>query len=340
MCKKPVISVIMPVYNAEKFLERAIQSILDQTFKDFELIIINDGSKDQSDQIIKSFSDHRIVYINNEKNLGLTKTLNKGVKLAKGDFIARMDSDDISFPVRFETQVEIFNSYSGIDMINTMSIIMTEEGRPKNINKYSVGFEALKFVNVFNCLVVHPSIMIKTEVMKRYYYREESASNYIEDLDLWTRMLGDGCVIYTIERPLLYYRIVGDSINRKHYHQQRKNHIRILSQYLMEENCFLSIREEDLRHFVDLRSRFRSLKEAENFHKMLRMYFRHIARKNVLSRICIRDMKLWMNYMIFKKYFSNFIKNKNFVIKFYSLIKIMFAVSPSFYQRNIKKILH
>ena len=97
----PKISVIMPAYNAEKYLREAIDSILGQTFTDFELIVINDCSRDDTEQIILSYQDPRIVYLKNEKNLGVAGTLNRGLEVARGAYIARMDADDRSVPDRF-----------------------------------------------------------------------------------------------------------------------------------------------------------------------------------------------------------------------------------------------
>ena len=107
--KNPLVSILMPVYNSEKYLREAIKSILNQTFTNFELIIINDGSTDNSLKIIKSFKDNRIKIIKNKGNLGLIKTLNKGIDLAQGKYIARMDADDIAMPKRLEKQIAFFN---------------------------------------------------------------------------------------------------------------------------------------------------------------------------------------------------------------------------------------
>ena len=101
----PKISVLMPVYNGDKYLKKSINSILRQTFDDFELIIINDGSTDLSLSIIKSYQDKRIKIINNSKNIGIAYSLNKGLNKANGDYIARQDQDDISHPERFMCQV-------------------------------------------------------------------------------------------------------------------------------------------------------------------------------------------------------------------------------------------
>src|SRR5215212_8979259 len=100
----PEISVILPVYNGEKFLGQAIESILGQSFPDFELIIVNDGSGDNSENIILSYTDKRVVYLKNQENSGLVSSLNRGVSVAKGKYIARMDADDISLPDRFKLQ--------------------------------------------------------------------------------------------------------------------------------------------------------------------------------------------------------------------------------------------
>ena len=104
----PEISCIMPAYNAAAFIRPAIESILNQTYGNFELIIINDGSTDDTDNIIKSYNDKRIIYIRNEENLKLIKTLNRGVDAARGRFIARLDSDDIALPTLFEEELKEF----------------------------------------------------------------------------------------------------------------------------------------------------------------------------------------------------------------------------------------
>src|SRR5688572_2119038 len=104
----PKVSVILPVYNGEKYLREAIESILCQTYEDFEFIIINDGSTDKSEEIILSYKDGRIVYSKNEFNKGLIYSLNKSIELASGELIARMDADDIAFPDRLQKQVDYF----------------------------------------------------------------------------------------------------------------------------------------------------------------------------------------------------------------------------------------
>ncbi len=119
MKEKPRVTVLMSVYNGEKYLREAIDSILNQTFKDFEFLIIDDGSTDSSADIIRSYTDFRIRLIQNEKNIGLTRSLNKGLKLAKGEYIARMDVDDISLPIRFEKQVSFLDKYEDVKLVGS-----------------------------------------------------------------------------------------------------------------------------------------------------------------------------------------------------------------------------
>lgn len=116
--ESPLISVILPVYNGENYLDKAIESILKQTYTNFELIIINDGSFDNTENIILSYNDKRIRYIKNEKNLKLIKTLNKGISLAKGLYISRMDADDIAIENLFQKQIETFTKDDTVDIVN------------------------------------------------------------------------------------------------------------------------------------------------------------------------------------------------------------------------------
>ena len=124
--KNPKVTVLMSVYNGEKYLQEAIDSILEQTFKDFEFLIINDGSTDKTGEILESYHDLRIKIINNEKNIGLTKSLNKGLKLARGEYIARQDADDISMPERLEKEVEFLETHQDYAVVGAFAKIINK----------------------------------------------------------------------------------------------------------------------------------------------------------------------------------------------------------------------
>jgi glycosyltransferase involved in cell wall biosynthesis len=228
----PKVSVILPVYNAEKYLKEAIDSILNQTYTDFELILINDGSTDGSQEIIDNYKDHRIVHISNEINKGLIYSLNKAIDFAKGKYIARMDADDIALPQRFEKQVEYLEK-TNISILATKVKLIDENGETlhdwdddaKNITAVQIKNFLLKD----NC-VAHPTIMGKTAVFKKYKYQYNQ--KYSEDYDLWLRITADGMAIEKISEPLLLHRILDTSATRfkkmNHYYRLAKVKFRFL----------------------------------------------------------------------------------------------------------------
>ena len=170
--ESPTISVVMPVYNGEKYLVEAIDSILNQTFKNFEFIIINDGSTDDTEKIILSYKEQRIIYVKNEVNLKLIKTLNKGIDIAQGKYIARMDADDISMPNRFELQIDTFEKNIGIDIVCSKYLLLEQNGNSFRKNKTFtlVNSEAIKYTSIFQTMVGHPTVMIKAELLKLFKY--------------------------------------------------------------------------------------------------------------------------------------------------------------------------
>ena len=155
----------MPVFNAEKFLDAAIQSIINQTFANFELIILNDGSTDGSVGIIESYDDPRITLIHNHKNLGLVATLNRGIKLSTGSYIARMDADDISHPMRFEKQIELMRIMSA-DICGCHWDVINEKSRI--IGNILVPLENDFFISSLSNGVpfAHGSVMMRTKFLK------------------------------------------------------------------------------------------------------------------------------------------------------------------------------
>src|SRR5215467_3612831 len=123
-----MLSVVMPAHNAEQFIREAIESVLEQTVSDFEFIILNDGSVDRTGEIICSYSDERIVYIDNEHNLGLPKSCNRGIAAARGNFIARMDADDVCVHDRFEKQLKFLRDHPEIGIVGSDMQVIDESG--------------------------------------------------------------------------------------------------------------------------------------------------------------------------------------------------------------------
>lgn len=211
----PKISCIMPAYNAGRYLKTAIDSILNQTYRDFELIIINDGSTDNTEEIILSYSDSRIVYIRNDHNLKLIKTLNKGIDNARGEFISRMDSDDQALPDMFERELLGFDQHPDVGIINTLTYHMNENGsgiRP-NRQYFRISPEVCSVVCFYANHISHPGVMVKGDLMRKYRYNDCSDFLHYEDKELWNRMFADGIKCYTLNERLLNYRESSTSIN-------------------------------------------------------------------------------------------------------------------------------
>ena len=207
----PKISVIMSVYDGEKYLDESIQSILNQTFKDFEFIIINDCSTDNSLYIIKQYAknDKRIVLIQNEENIGLTKSLNKGLKIAKGKYIARMDADDVALSERFNKQYDYLEKNKNVFLLGTSAMMIDEDGNRSikitAITQEKKIYSRLRKKNT----IIHSSIMFRNDF--ELFYRENF--KYAQDYDLYLRVLSEGKIIKNILEVLLYYRVCKNSIS-------------------------------------------------------------------------------------------------------------------------------
>lgn len=200
----PRISVIMPVYNAEKYLREAIDSILVQSYTDFELIVINDCSTDGTEKIVLSYQDPRIVYVKNEKNLGVAETLNRGLHVARGEYIARMDADDRSVSHRFEKQVDYLDKNPHAVLCGSRVIVFTDTGEHRPAN-YPTEDGQIRTMLLFSCPLAHPSVMIRKSVIDEHGLQYEVAFEKVEDYRLWTRLAEYG-QLCNLPEPLLYYR--------------------------------------------------------------------------------------------------------------------------------------
>jgi glycosyltransferase involved in cell wall biosynthesis len=207
------ISIILPAYNAAKYIEQTIDSLLKQTFTDFELLVIDDGSTDNTINIIEKFTDQRITLLKNEQNLGLVKTLNKAAKLANGKYIARMDADDIALPNRLALQKQYLDEHSNIAAVAGWKIFIDEQGKEQGIweldRKTNTANEIRKALVVKNC-IAHPTVMIRTDILQQFLYHENQKN--IEDYDLWLRLTANGLQIEKVQQPVLLYRVHGSSV--------------------------------------------------------------------------------------------------------------------------------
>lgn len=244
----PLVSVILPVYNSSDFIFDSLSSILNQSLKDFELIIINDGSTDNSENIILNFNDYRIKYLKNEKNIGLVNTLNIGIEFASGKYIARMDSDDIAHPLRLQSQVKFLEENEKIGIVGSFVQIITSKGT----NSYR-GFELpidnrnIKTYLFFHNPFVHPSVLIRADILKNFTYSNDFT--LAEDYFLWVKILEiyNG---FNISSKLLNYRIHSNNVSSKNKQIQNQSLYKIYS-YLLSK-YFVT----DLEKMTDLHFKF------------------------------------------------------------------------------------
>jgi glycosyltransferase involved in cell wall biosynthesis len=181
------VSVLMSVYNGEKFLRESIESILDQTFKDFEFLIIDDASTDSSKEIILSYSNPRIRLVENATNLGLTKSLNIGLKLAQGEFVARMDSDDVSLPERLEKQIAFLDKHPDFALAGSSSETIDENGNVIRLNQESFSPEEIFYRLHFGNVFPHASVMFRKGAVGSIGGYDETFLQ-AQDFDLWNRL--------------------------------------------------------------------------------------------------------------------------------------------------------
>lgn len=197
------ITVLMPVYNTAPYLKEAIESILSQTFGDFEFLIIDDASTDGSVGIVKSYSDPRIKLIEKPRNTGYTNSLNMGLELARGEYIARMDSDDISLPARFAKQVAFMEAHPEVGACGTWVQTM---GAFEQLWKKAEHDWEIKIKLFTETHLCHPSVMIRRSVLTRHQLRYDPAFEPAEDYDMWSNISKVSCLA-NLPEALLHYRV-------------------------------------------------------------------------------------------------------------------------------------
>ena len=205
------VSVVLPVYNSWEYLKDTIDSIINQTYKDWEIILINEySSNEKVENIISMYNDKRIVFIQNDKELGLSESLNKGIRLSSGEYIARIDSGDIAYRNRFIKQVDLLKQNHSIGVCGTYQ---RHKGKRVNwVHKTPVNKEDCKAALLFDCELCHSTVMFKRDIFEKnnLYYDK---NYYAEDFELWSRVI-EFTNIVNIPEELGLYR-VGDNITSK-----------------------------------------------------------------------------------------------------------------------------
>jgi glycosyltransferase involved in cell wall biosynthesis len=210
----PKVSVLLPVYNGGQYLREAVDSILCQTFTDFELIAINDGSTDDSAAILDSYADARMRVIH-QANIGLALTLNRAIGLAQGQYLARQDADDVSLPSRLDKQVAYLDEHPECGLLGGWTEILEGDVLTGRGHAHPTTNGALQFRGVFDSFFVHSSVLARRDcVVSAGAYPTDPQRNPPEDFDLWSRMART-CALANLPEVLLQYREVPGSISRQ-----------------------------------------------------------------------------------------------------------------------------
>lgn len=208
----PLVSVVIAVYNGGNLLIKSIDSILKQSYSNLEIILVNDGSTDDSSTVIRSVDDDRIKLLENGENRGLIYSLNYGIQQATGDVIVRMDADDIALPNRIKHQVEVLKRDPSLVAVGSWITLIDENDYPIGQWEYPETHTTIKWNQLFNSAMAHPSIMfLKSAFNKTDGYSVDY--KYAEDYELWSR-LGAVGKLYNIQAPLILYRVHSGSVSQ------------------------------------------------------------------------------------------------------------------------------
>ena len=237
----PIVSILLPIYNSEKYVSKAIKSILAQSFQDFELLLINDGSTDKSIEIMRSFNDSRIRIIDNGKNRGIVYSLNSGINNSKGIYLARMDADDISLKDRILIQVNYLNKNPEIDILGSNYELFGAENHTTNLN---ITPDKIKTSIFFDNQLCHPSIIMrKSSIIKnQLIYNKNFFIN--QDWVLWFDALNKNLKIANLPNVLIKYRLEGQNITTNNKDSEKRRSINVYKHMLV--HLFENLSNKDL----------------------------------------------------------------------------------------------
>lgn len=259
----PAISVLLPVYNGQEYIEASVKSILDQTFSDFELLILDDGSTDSTPALVQRFSDPRVCLFRLD-HVGLVAALNFGIERARGTFLARMDADDLAMPQRFATQIAHFENFPELDIVCSDVIIIDGQGRPSGRQSQArftneVLRDGLLFRRAIKPLI-HPSVMMRRVAATDLGgYR---SFTHAEDHDLWLRAI-DRYRFARISTPLLRYRVYSGGISRMRQAEQAAASAMSAVNYLVLQSTQIDLFAERPEIFYDAQASLARQLDAE-----------------------------------------------------------------------------
>ncbi|WP_447643066.1 MULTISPECIES: glycosyltransferase family 2 protein [Chitinophagaceae] len=320
-----LVTVLMPVYNGEAFIKEAIESVLKQSFEDFDLLIIDDGSVDNTAHIVHSITDRRIQYHKNERNLKIIETLNKGLLLAQGKYIVRMDADDIALPDRIERQVSYMEAHP--DVVLCGSSINRFSATYSVVDSRGGGDGVTRAKLLFDTAINHPSAIIRRKVLTDYHLTYPSEYLHTEDYALWYELSKYGKVA-NLDLVLLRYRMHGNNLSMQHNLLQYQNMNRMRLHIMDDFFCKSDV--DNREELMAVYKRLLSL-NAVNWSDMQEMdhFLMKVIHLNQSSKIYddlgLRKAASWFWFVVFThencqqyswKMLGAFLWNKNSIAQF------------------------
>lgn len=227
----PLVSILLPAYNAMPYITEAIESILAQTYANVEFIIIDDCSTDGTSDVIAQYTQKGVKHIRNSENKGLIYGLNYGISLCTGVYIARMDADDIAHPTRIAKQVAFMEANPQVGICGTW---FRAFGAVNQLNKYEATNDQIKLQMLYHCRFCHPTVMLRSSVLKEHNFAFDTNYPHAEDYELWARM-GFATQFANIQEELLQYRTHNKSVTAVHSGTQKSKSVQVI------QNLFAAI---------------------------------------------------------------------------------------------------
>ncbi|BCX13527.1 MAG: hypothetical protein KatS3mg085_059 [Candidatus Dojkabacteria bacterium] len=282
---KPKISVIMSVYNSQAFLRDSIESILKQSFKEFEFLIVDDNSSDDSYKIIKTFTDERLKIFKRDKNHGLTANLNYLIQKSNSPYIARMDADDIAEPDRLKIQYEYLKSNPEVSLIGTKAKIINEQNKILGEINVPNSFEQILSKIFIQNVFVHPTLMFtKDSILKVGMYDENFKK--AQDYHLILKYLAHNLILKNLDQELLLYRIHQKSISKSKSNEQEEYALKVL-EWAYKEILKINLEREEIetmRHVYFWHREISDFQKCINLKKLIRNLNKNLQKRYNISK--------------------------------------------------------
>ncbi|WP_432472022.1 glycosyltransferase family 2 protein [Amphritea sp. HPY] len=333
MTDNPLVSVLLPAYNAEKFICRAIDSILLQIYEEFELIIVNDGSSDKTLELMTGYEDARIKIVDLEDNVGIIEALNIAISKANGKYIARMDDDDISMPQRFLEQVEFLESNPDYVACGSSIVNFNEKGDQSAMAYPTEHGEIMSALKFFERNICHPSVMIRSGTIKKNNIRYRREYRYAEDYVLWNELSAYG-KLHNLRSYLLLYNRHEDQISSRYYSKQIE-----ISKEIVKDNIGDFFDKKELRYRSTVYLNF-LIQDAENKNVSLSPAEAEGAYEDLLLYSESKDdmdTRYAKKILMFKYVRATFHYEYSIIHKIKSLIRCIFT-SPRLMVMNLLEI--